>query len=47
LPEEAEKTDEQYWQELLNIDILPITSYRLTNYERYITLLKPLIVDNL
>jgi len=47
-PEEPEITQEQYWQELLNIDILPITSCQFSSkLEKYLTLLKPSRVDNL
>ncbi len=46
-PQESELTQEEYWQELLNIPILPITSYAYDKFERLLTLLKPLGIDNL
>lgn len=46
-PEEPEVTQEEYWRDLLDIDILPITSYRFRKLDRYLTLLKPLRIDNL
>ncbi|MFA7682910.1 MAG: hypothetical protein WCX94_02065 [Candidatus Dojkabacteria bacterium] len=46
-PEEPVVTKEQYWEQLLGINILPITSYRINNLERYLTLLKPLRIDTL
>lgn len=40
-------SQEEYWKELLNIDILPITSYQFKKFNRYLSLLKPLGIDNL
>jgi hypothetical protein len=46
-PEEPEVTQEEYWRDLLDIDILPITSYEFNKLDKYLTLLKPLRIDNL
>lgn len=46
-PEEPVLTKEEYWENLLGIDILPITSHQISKFERYLTLLKPLIIDTL
>jgi hypothetical protein len=45
--QELEPTQEEYWQELLNIPILPITSYEFNKFNSLLTLLKPLGIDNL
>ena len=45
--EEPEITDEEYWRNLLNIDVLPITSYRFNMFDKFLGLIKPNIVDNL
>ena len=45
--EEPEITDKEYWKDLLNINILPITSYRLKIFDKLLGLIKPDIVDNL
>ncbi|MDD3474490.1 MAG: hypothetical protein PHP08_01130 [Candidatus Dojkabacteria bacterium] len=42
-----EITDEEYWSDLLDIEILPITSYQDNIFSRFIGLIKPNIVDNL
>lgn len=46
-PQEPEITPEEYWQELLNIPVLPITSYEFSKLNRLLTLLKPSGIDNL
>lgn len=46
-PEEPEVSQEQYWQELLNIDILPITAVNYSKLTHYLALLKPLGIDTL
>lgn len=46
-PQEPEKTTKEYWEGLLNIDILPITNKFFTILDRYKALLKPSRVDNL
>jgi hypothetical protein len=46
-PEEPDITPIEYWRELLNIDILPITGFQVDKFQRYIRLLKPLGIDNL
>ncbi len=46
-PEKPEITQEQYWKDLLDIDVLPITSFKFNKLDRFLTLLKPLRVDNL
>lgn len=46
-PEEPEMTQDEYWRDLLDIDVLPITSYKFGKLNKYLTLLKPLRVDNL
>jgi hypothetical protein len=46
-PEEPEITQEEYWRDLLDIDVLPITSYKFDRLNKYLTLLKLLRVDNL
>jgi len=45
--EEPEITGEEYWEGLLNIDVLPITSYRSNIFDKFLGLIKPNIVDNL
>jgi hypothetical protein len=44
---QEEVTTEQYWQELLDIDVLPITSYTFDKFDRLLTLLKPSRIDTL
>lgn len=44
---EEEITSKEYWQGLLGIDVLPITSHRLSKFNRILTLLKPSIIDTL
>mgnify|MGYP001026168611 CR=1 FL=1 len=46
-PEQPQQTQGEYWQELLNFDVLPITSYKINKFNRILTLLKPLGIDNL
>jgi hypothetical protein len=46
-PPEPEKTTEQYWKELLNIDVLPITGKQFNILDKYLALLKPFRIDNL
>jgi hypothetical protein len=45
--EEPIQTPEQYWKELLDIDVLPITSYHFGILNKYLSLLKPLGIDTL
>jgi hypothetical protein len=47
-PQQPEiQTTEEYWQELLNIDVLPVTSKQFNKLAYYLTLLKPFRIDNL
>jgi hypothetical protein len=45
--EPPEITDEEYWKDLLNIDILPITAYEENSFNKFLGLIKGNIVDNL
>jgi hypothetical protein len=44
---EPEITDQQYWEQLLGMNILPITSKSFNRLDKYLTLLKPSRIDNL
>lgn len=46
-PPETPPTQQEYWQNLLGLETLPITSYGFNIFEKYLRLIKPVFTDNL
>jgi hypothetical protein len=47
IEEPVVKTTEEYWKDLLAIDILPITSFESSHFDTFFGLINRNIVDNL